>query len=168
MPGIAALLLIVWAVGVAYFDWRYRRIPNLLSLGAFCVGCAVLIFRQTSLTGAPWGTALLGGGFGLVATFPAYLLRKLGAGDVKYLVAMGLLTSFAITFKAFLIAATLGMCIAMLWLAIAWALPLLPKPQAQDPGRLARWLLIPAHDRRMAFGTLLSIGLVASLLVDRP
>src|SRR6185437_7746907 len=98
----------------------HRRIPNLLSLGAWVVGIGLLIFRQNSLLGAAPSSALYGAGFGLLVTYPAYLMRKLGAGDVKLMVAMGLLTSLPVTIKAFVVAAFAGAVIALIWLSVNW------------------------------------------------
>lgn len=163
---VPTLLIVTWACSIAYFDARYRRIPNVLSLGAWVLSAAVLFVHDASLTGASPSSALMGAGLGLLLTAPAYALRKLGAGDVKFLVAIGMLTSFAITLHTFLIAALLGGCMALLWLNLpAWA-SLVPAARlARHPG-LAQWLAIPLRERRMAYGSLLSIGLLAALVTE--
>ncbi|MFT3857966.1 MAG: A24 family peptidase [Aquabacterium sp.] len=157
------LLLLLWACSIAYFDARYRRIPNVLSLGAWLLGLAVLAIHQSSLMGAPWSSALWAAGFGLLATLPAYLVRKLGAGDVKFMVAIGLLTSLPVTIRCFVVAAGCAGLMALFWLAIPHLRHALAPPWQGNGSRLARWLDVPASQRRMAFGTLLSAGLLASL-----
>jgi len=127
----------------------------------------LVILKQTSLLGATPSSALYAAGFGLLVTYPAYLMRKLGAGDVKLLVAMGLLTSLPITIKAFMVAAFSGAIIALVWLSVNWWAAYLPARLTQPGGALGQWLAIPVRDRRMAYGTLLAAGLISSLWMER-
>lgn len=89
--GTVTLLLL--AVG---FDLSIRRIPNVL-LG---VGLALGLFFQAAapsgngLFSAPAGglgatSALFGGAAGLALFLPLYLMRAMGAGDVKLLAMVG-------------------------------------------------------------------------------
>lgn len=167
MPGKHLIPLILWATWVGYADWRDRRIPNFLSLGAWFFGGLVLAFKGVSLTGATSSSALYGAGFGLLVTYPAYLTRKLGAGDVKFLVAMGLLTSLSITVKAFVLAAFVGALLAILWLTVDWWISYLPERATSQENPIGRWLAIPIRERRMAYGTLLALGLIGSLWMER-
>jgi prepilin peptidase CpaA len=75
--------------GVAAFtDLRSRCIPNWLTLSAAGVGVAL-----NGWSGGPQGglTALAGLGLGLALLLPFYLMRAVGAGDVKLLAALGAL-----------------------------------------------------------------------------
>jgi len=166
VPGKLLIPLILWAAWVGYVDWRDRRIPNQLSLGAWVVGIVMLVFEQASLVGVSPSSALYGAAFGLLVTYPAYLMRKLGAGDVKFLVAMGLLTSFSITIKAFVIAAFAGSLLAILWLTVDWWITYLPERLTGQAHFVGRWLAIPIRERRMAYGSLLAMGLIASLWME--
>lgn len=84
-PGLYGLALVT-ALLAAYFDCRWRIIPNWLVLSALVLG----------LVGNLWlrggrGVALAVGGL-LLATmvyFPLYLLKGFGAGDVKLMMALG-------------------------------------------------------------------------------
>ena len=80
-------LLAAAVAGVAACtDLRWRRIPNGLTLGTALVGLALNVW----LTGASGGvTALLGLLLGLALLLPFYVLRAVGAGDVKLLAALG-------------------------------------------------------------------------------
>lgn len=79
----AALLLVLLACG---FDLRTRRIPNTLTLGAALLALSV----HTAIGGlGGFFTALAGWATGLAVFLPFYLLRGLGAGDVKLLAAVG-------------------------------------------------------------------------------
>lgn len=82
-PWIPALLT---AMCAGVMDWRYRRIPNWLTVSGLVAGIAV----NTALFG--WtGTkaSLLGAALGLGLLLPFVLLRSLGAGDWKLAGALG-------------------------------------------------------------------------------
>ena len=74
------------AIGAGVFDWRYRRIPNWLTVSGFAAGVAVntILYRWPGLKAALLGTLL---GLGLL--LPFVLLRSLGAGDWKLAGALG-------------------------------------------------------------------------------
>ncbi len=67
-------------------DWRYRRIPNWLTVSGMAVGVAVntILFRWPGLA-----TALLGTVVGLGLLLPFVWVRSLGAGDWKLAGALG-------------------------------------------------------------------------------
>jgi prepilin peptidase CpaA len=153
---------------MAYFDARYRRIPNAMSLGAWVLGIGVLLSHQTSLTGAPASSALGAAAAGFLVTWPGYALHKLGAGDVKFMVAIGLLTSFEITLNCFVIAALLGGLMAMLWMKMPALSHMLPARWAHANSQFGRWVAIPVKERRMAYGTFLAFGLLCSLWMENP
>jgi prepilin peptidase CpaA len=80
---LLAAFLAVWAGGM---DWRYRRIPNWLTVPGLVVGIVV----NTVLNGWPGAKAsLLGAGLGLLILLPFVLIRALGAGDFKLVGALG-------------------------------------------------------------------------------
>jgi prepilin peptidase CpaA len=67
-------------------DWRYRRIPNWLTVTGAVAGLVV----NTVLTGwAGTRTSLLGMGLGLLLLFPFVMLRAIGAGDWKLIGMLG-------------------------------------------------------------------------------
>jgi prepilin peptidase CpaA len=69
-----------------YSDLRWHRIPNWLSVTGLVAGLVL----QTVATGAHGlVSGVLGAGVGLVCFAPLYLLRAMGAGDVKLLAAVG-------------------------------------------------------------------------------
>jgi prepilin peptidase CpaA len=80
--------IIVLAIGIiaCVTDVRARKIPNLLTFGA--AGCGLLFHLLThGLPGLAF--ALAGWGVGIVLFLPFFLLRGMGAGDVKLLAALG-------------------------------------------------------------------------------
>ncbi len=85
-PWVIALIL----AGVAgWMDWRYRRIPNWLT-----VPCLILGIAANTLASGWAGTkeSLYGAGLGLLLLLPFVLLRSLGAGDWKLMGAVGACT----------------------------------------------------------------------------
>lgn len=86
MPVLLKALLLLTVVLAAGFDLRYRRIPNWLNLSAvtFGIGTNVLLFHLHGLL-----LSLLGLGCALLIYVPLYLIRGMGAGDVKLMAAVG-------------------------------------------------------------------------------
>src|SRR6202047_3815854 len=82
-PWIPAALL---AMCAGILDWRYRRIPNWLTVSGLAAGVAVnmIPYRWPGLKEALLGTAL-----GLALLLPFVLVRSLGAGDWKLAGALG-------------------------------------------------------------------------------
>ena len=82
-PWIPAVLV---AVVAGVLDWRYRRIPNWLTVSGFVAGVAVntILYRWPGLK-----AALLGALLGLGLLLPFVLIRSLGAGDWKLAGALG-------------------------------------------------------------------------------
>jgi prepilin peptidase CpaA len=82
-PWIPAVLV---ALIAGVLDWRFRRIPNWLTVSGLVAGFAVntLLYRWPGLKAALLGTLL---GLGLL--LPFVLIRSLGAGDWKLAGALG-------------------------------------------------------------------------------
>ena len=92
---MALVLVLVMALDS---DLRERRVPNVLVLLALAVGVVLNTFGPVNTAagmlasdpGALGATgALLGALAGLVFFMPMYLLRAMGAGDVKLMAAVG-------------------------------------------------------------------------------
>lgn len=157
-------LVVAWALAIAWSDWRERRIPNLLSLGGWLVGVCVMVLSGRSLLGAEPSSALLAAGGALLVTLPGYLTRRLGAGDVKFLVATGLLSSWPLTLVCFTVGTLLGAAVGLLSQRRQQLFLLLP-PRLQRPGsRLALWAARTPAARHIPLGTCLSAGLIVALL----
>lgn len=80
-----------WAAVGAVYDIASRRIPNRLSYSGILVG----ILLRTGLLG--WrglATALAGGALAGGIFFLLYLVRGMGAGDVKLMTAVGCFAGF--------------------------------------------------------------------------
>ena len=74
------------AIAGGWTDWRSRRIPNWLTVPGLLLGIAVNSWLHGWL-GAK--ASLLGAGLGLALLLPFVLIRSLGAGDWKFVGALG-------------------------------------------------------------------------------
>lgn len=82
------VVLIALLVAAAIIDWRTYRIPNWLTVSGTAFGLIYNTFAPTpSLSGAVW--ALAGMAIGFTILLPAYVLRVMGAGDVKLMAMVG-------------------------------------------------------------------------------
>lgn len=86
-PWVPTMLpAVLLAIGAGVLDWRYRRIPNWLTVSGLVAGVAA----NTIVAGWPgMKAALLGALLGLGLLLPFVLLRSLGAGDWKLAGALG-------------------------------------------------------------------------------
>ena len=85
-PVAFQILLVLLALTAALFDFRQKRVPNWLTFSGVLLGLAVnsFLFELPGL----W-LALQGLGLALLIYLPIYLLRGMGAGDVKLMAAIG-------------------------------------------------------------------------------
>ena len=84
---IGTALVVVYVTMVALIDLHTQRIPNSLSATAALLG----LIAQVSLNGVPGlVSALAGAAIGLGMFLPFYLLRAVGAGDVKAMATVGI------------------------------------------------------------------------------
>jgi prepilin peptidase CpaA len=95
-PILCAVVLCVWLLAAAVIDVRSRRIPNWLVGSGVISALALHLLAPfgTGLFAFWWGSpgvsqSLLGLLTGLALFMPLYLLRAVGAGDVKLLAMVG-------------------------------------------------------------------------------
>ena len=116
-----ALLCILVLIAV-FFDVRSHRIPNWLVLVGLLVGIAYHSFMASG-----WGLtyALKGAAVGFGVFLPIYLLRGMGAGDVKLMAMVGAFLGPASTFGAILMTLMAGGVLALTVAAARGMLPLM-------------------------------------------
>jgi prepilin peptidase CpaA len=113
-PGAEALLLLV-VLGAAVYDVRYRRIPNWLSMSGVLLGIGLNGFLYQGWPGVRLSLQGLAMGFGVY--FLLYMLRAMGAGDVKLMAAVGAIVGWRDWFGTFLITAIIGGLMALILVA---------------------------------------------------
>lgn len=110
MPPVTKVLVLLLVIPAAIFDYRERRIPNWLVLAGIVTGLAMNIFllydNPSPLTGL-W-FSLEGLGLALVVYLPLYILRGMGAGDVKLMAAVGSIVGWVLWLWIFFFTAILG------------------------------------------------------------
>jgi prepilin peptidase CpaA len=100
-PCVLALVAIASA-----WDWQTRRIPNWLVASALTVALPMQWALHGALSGTQiWFTGCIAGGMLLL---PGYLLRALGAGDVKLMAAVGSLCGATLAVEVAMIAWIVG------------------------------------------------------------
>lgn len=113
-PGAEALLLLV-VLGAAVYDVRSRRIPNWISMSGVLLGLALNAFLYQGWPGLRLSLQGLAIGFGVY--FALYMLRAMGAGDVKLMAAVGAIVGWRDWFGTFLITAIIGGLMALILVA---------------------------------------------------
>ncbi|EPJ93727.1 prepilin peptidase [Pseudomonas psychrophila] len=117
---IQLCVVFVWFAACSIQDLLQRHISNVLTFGAAALALLYLLW-----TGQTWlGASAAEGGWALlvalVLTLPGYALNKLGAGDVKLLMALALATDRP-TILGTIIGA--GLCTGAWWLFASKILP---------------------------------------------
>lgn len=105
MPALLKVVLFVTVVVAGIFDLRYRRIPNWVNLSAIVLGLGANLLL---LDAHGFVRALLGVGCSLIVYVPLYLVRGMGAGDVKLMAAVGAIVGPWNWLFIFLVTALLG------------------------------------------------------------
>ncbi|KAA6124192.1 A24 family peptidase [Cupriavidus cauae] len=83
-----ALIVTLLCVTTLWTDFHYRKVPNLaLAWALIAAGLVLSLGYDASL---PLGTRALGFAIGFAIMLPAYLLGRMGAGDVKFFAVVGL------------------------------------------------------------------------------
>ena len=107
---ITSLLLVAVLAAGACYDARFRRLPNWLTLGAAALGLAL----NLALRGLPGaGDSLLGWLVGSLLLFLPFALGGMGAGDVKFLAAVGALKGASFVFFTFIYMGLIGGAVAL-------------------------------------------------------
>jgi prepilin peptidase CpaA len=109
-PIIVQVLLALLVIPAALFDSRERRVPNWLALAGVVLGIGLNSFLYE--TPGLW-FSLKGLGLAFVIYFPLYLLRGMGAGDVKLMAAVGAISGWANWLGIFVLTSLLGGLIAI-------------------------------------------------------
>lgn len=113
LPYLSAAGLLTTVALAAWTDWNAWRIPNKLLAASLASALMLAAFAPFSIG---IGDALLGGLIGLIAFLPVYLLRGMGAGDVKLMAVVGVWTGPWQAFNTILVSALIGGA----WAVLLW------------------------------------------------
>lgn len=103
-------LLLPLAIVIAYYDVRYRRIPNAFVLATLIGGIAInAIFGGFSGVAASVGGCLLA----FVLMFMLHIFGAMGAGDVKLFAAIGAVTGSQMVIPTFVVVILTGGLLAV-------------------------------------------------------
>jgi prepilin signal peptidase PulO-like enzyme (type II secretory pathway) len=103
-------IFVIFSIPISLIDLRSRRIPDLLSFPCFIL----LFFARFLLTPQRLPGCLIAAIFGMLLFYCVRSSTKgLGLGDVKFAAVIGLFCGFPCLLPAFLIAALLGIAVAL-------------------------------------------------------
>ena len=150
-------MLVAFVVAIVFTDWRWRRIPNVLT---FPVMAAGIVFG--ALEGVPG--QLLGRGLadhvaglvvGFAIAYPFYAAGGLKAGDGKYLMAVGAMRGLGLLLYGAVYGALIGGLVAIVYLTVRR----LRTADASVSGLMRTWI---PYGVALGLGTLLALALEAS------
>ncbi|HJW24507.1 MAG TPA: prepilin peptidase [Rhodocyclaceae bacterium] len=141
------VLAVLWAFAIGYWDLQCRRVPNVLTFGAILVALASFAVTGASPLGADGISILAGAGLALILTLPGYLLRQLGAGDVKLLLAVALLGGTMATLVSFVVGSLTSVAAAGAW--VFWG---------------PRFGHVPSSGKWLPFGAALALGFAVAVV----
>ena len=143
-------LVVIWAATAALWDFRFRRLPNLLTLGGAGVAVVHLLVYGSSILGASPASASAAGVGAFFVLLPFYRLGWLGAGDVKLMLAIGFLGGVDVLLITFVISGVLTLPFAL------WSD--LQRRRRREPSQAAH--------ARLPQGVFLGLGLMFATLAN--
>ena len=163
-------LLIPLAIIIAYYDVRYRRIPNPFVVATLVSGLAINAISGgfAGVWASFVGCAL---GFGLM--FMLHLFGAMGAGDVKLFAAIGAVTGAQLVLPTFLVVILTGGLLAIISVIRAGALVTTMHRVLQIlVGLLPGWEMprfaVPADRKHtIPYGVAITIGSIISTAIFR-
>jgi prepilin peptidase CpaA len=174
MSSALSVLLIAVVVIAAIYDLRFRRIPNWLNLSGVILG---LVLNTFFFARAGFIGAVLGIGCALIVYVPLYLIRGMGAGDVKLMAAVGAIAGPWNWFGIFIATALMGGVVSILFIALKRrfhqtclnvALIVIELCHFRMPSKSNSQLDVrDPHALGMPHGTLIAMGAMAFLIVSR-
>lgn len=167
---LSTLLLIPLAVIIAYYDVRYRRIPNPFVIATFTAGVAM-----NTIFGGLQGTytSFAGCGLAFLLMFMLHIFGAMGAGDVKLFAAIGAVTGAHLVLPTFLIVVLTGGLLAIVSIVRAGiVMSTMHRVLQIFVGMLPGWqmpkFVVPA-DRRytIPYGVAITLGSIISITIFR-
>ena len=163
-------LLIPLALVIAYYDVRYRRIPNPFVVATFLSGLAM-----HSISGGLGGlySSLAGCALAFVLMFVLHTFGAMGAGDVKLFAAIGAVTGVGLVLPTFLVVILTGGVLAVVSMIRAGMVATTMHRVLQIlVGLLPGWQMpkfaVPSDRRHtIPYGVAITIGSIISTTIFR-
>lgn len=113
--GVFIVILLVLLMGAAFFDLKESRIPNLFILTGLVTG---VLYRLFVLHEKDYLLLILGIVLPIVIFSPLFLIRAMGAGDIKLMAVTGTFFNVADNVKCMILAIFLAGIMALIKLII--------------------------------------------------
>ena len=110
-PQKVLIVLVVMLLIAAIYDIRYRKLPNWLTVGGVLLGFAINFGIGPPEAGVIFALQGFAVAFGIYMVL--YVLRAMGAGDVKLMAAVGALVGWERWFGIFFMTAIVGGIMAL-------------------------------------------------------
>lgn len=167
---ISIILLVPLASVIAYYDVRYRRIPNPFVFATLVAGVAI----NGILGGLPGiYSSLTGCALGFFLMFVLHIFGAMGAGDVKLFAAIGAVTGLNLVVPTFVVVVLTGGLLAFVSIVRAGILVSTMHRVLQIfVGMLPGWQMprfaVPA-DRKytIPYGVAITVGSIISMAIFR-
>jgi prepilin peptidase CpaA len=162
-------LLIPLAVFIAYYDIRYRRIPNILVLATMLSGLLI----NLSLYGRQGALISLGGAaLGLGVMLVMHVFGALGAGDVKLFSAICAVVGYPLVLPTFCVVILLGGVLGIITMIRAQRVAATMHGVSLIltglflPGRKVPRISVPAdRSHTIPYGVAITLGSLLSLVI---
>jgi len=167
---VSITLLIPLAVIIAYYDVRYRRIPNAFVLATLAAGVAI----NAIFTGLPGIAASFAGcALGFVLMFMLHVFGAMGAGDVKLFAAIGAVTGAGLVVPTFIVVILTGGLLAVVSIIRAgMVMTTMHRVLQIFVGMLPGWQMpkfaVPAERKHtLPYGVAITMGSIISIAIFR-
>ena len=168
MPAVSSAAFAALASGAlvaTVVDIRVRRIPNILTAAMAGIGVGL---AASGVSGVSLGGSVAGFILGFLLMIPGHALGATGAGDVKFMAAVGAIVGPAMVVSAFLFTAVAGGVLAV---AVALRRQRLAATLAGTgrliaaPGEAKKEIQAATGSSRFAYGPAIAIGSVLAALM---
>jgi len=165
------VLLIPLAVVIAYYDVRYRRIPNAFVLAALSGGVLM-----NAILGGLQGvySSITGCALAFFLMFMLHIFGAMGAGDVKLFAAIGAVTGAQLVVPTFIVVVLTGGLLAIVSIIRAGILMTTMQRVLQIfAGMLPGWQMpkftVPLDRKHtIPYGVAITMGSIISIAIFRP
>ena len=167
---VSTILLVPLSAAVAYYDVRYRRIPNAFVLAALSGGVVI----NTIMSGFQGlYSSLAGCVLAFVLMFALHVFGAMGAGDVKLFASIGAVTGAQLVVPTFLVVVLTGGLLAVVSIIRAGiVMTTMHRVLQIFVGMLPGWQMprfaVPADRKHtIPYGVAITMGSIISIAIFR-